>query len=820
MRLTFSNPVGKRPASPRSRLNRLAGQHALRDVATGPPTGSVRPSPLTPPRASAERGARARLLPTLVLLAVLLVLWVGPAAAQTVTISPTGSRNVTEGDAATAFSVTVEDLPQDTTAQFGLLVIEKSGGVTTGDFKLYDSDPSMGTPTALTLLDAPNSSLPQIYHRLWFAVGDIPSTKTTYNYWIEVPDDSVILEGEESIKITFAVLGPHPAFAVLTQSETLTLSVTDAALPDPTGKPTTPTNLMTTEGKGAVTLAWDAIDTTSGNTNRLNDGQITKHQVRQSTDGDISDETWTDIPNSGYGGVNAASHTIESLTDGTQYTFQVRAVNGCTTSTGCGNSDPSAAVMATPLAAALAQPTGLTATAGNTEITLTWTDPGDATIFYYEYRQKAGSAAFGPWTEIPDSTATTTSYRSTGLHNGTAYSYRIRARTSVKPSPASDAVTATPRGMPPAAPVLTATPRNGGVTLSWPNPVDASILRYEYQYRIGNEVYQPWETAPTPDTSGATLQIPVGGLANGTAHTFRIRVVNADGTTTSNEATAAPVAAVPAKPTGLTTWWADTQGLRDRRVLEWDEAADPSILRYEYTTDEGRTWSLLAPGARATRGDLPEDQFRSGYTIRIRAVNAAGPGPASEPAVEEETEDILTTAVYVGDLLVEYDATTKKATLVWKHLTGARYARLRWWALRFSGSSSWNTVLPIGTIRYEIPAQFNGGETISLWIVGCVVQEPCIEAERLAPLRNYRMDRVVGAPESPPGFPPPRATRRSRWPGTIRWTAASPSTSMSWVPGPWTFPTATTRAPTPGTKPAIPSRVWTTGAATPSRFAP
>ena len=341
----------------------------------------------------------------------------------------------------------------------------------------------------------------------------------------------------------------------------------------------------------------------------------------------------------------------------------------------------------------------------------------------------------------------------TGLHNGTVYSYRIRARTNVRPSPASDAVTATPQGAPPAAPVLTATPRNGGVTLSWPNPVDASILRYEYQYKIGTGVYQPWQTAPEPDTSGATLQIPVGGLANGTAHTFRIRAVNADGSATSNEATATPVAAVPAKPTGLTTWWADTQGLNDGRVLEWDEAADPSILRYEYTTDEGRTWSLLVAGARATRGDLPEDQFRSGYTIRIRAVNAAGPGPASEPAVEEAKTTVLLEALYDRRISVEYDATTKKATLVWNHLTGPRYARLRYWHLRFSGSSSWNTVLPIGTIRYEIPAQFNGGDTVSLWIVGCVTEEPCHLVASVGRLPRYRKDLVVGAPQTPPtGF--------------------------------------------------------------------
>ena len=391
--------------------------------------------------------------------------------------------------------------------------------------------------------------------------------------------------------------------------------------------------------------------------------------------------------------------------------------------------------MTTPDADALAQPTGLMATVGNTQVTLTWTDPGNAAITFYEYQQKAGSAAFGPWTEIPDSTATTTSHRFTGLDNGTAYSYRIRARRGAETSPASDAVTATPRGVPPAAPVLTAAPRNGGVTLSWPNPVDASILRWEYQYKVGAEVYQPWQTArerdeedcegsssslcspPYLDTSGATLQFAVGGLTNGTPHTFRIQAVNANGNATSNEAPATPAGGVPAKPTGLTTRL-DSNG--DRRILEWDRIADPSILRYEFTTDDGRTWSLLSSDTTESSASLPEDQFLSGYTFRIRAVNAAGAGPASDPAVEEER---AVTRIIVRSASLEWDATTRKATLVWDQ---TEHASLRWWSIYFSrsvhgnASIAWETDLHIGTTRYEIPATFNAGADIAVWIYGCV----------------------------------------------------------------------------------------------------
>ena len=77
-----------------------------------------------------------------------------------------------------------------------------------------------------------------------------------------------------------------------------------------------------------------------------------------------------------------------------------------------------------------AKPTGLTATAGNAQVALAWTNPSDSTITKYQYRQKAGSAAWGSWTDIPTSAhgqANAASYTVTSLMNGTAYRFRIRA---------------------------------------------------------------------------------------------------------------------------------------------------------------------------------------------------------------------------------------------------------------------------------------------------------------------------------------------------------------------------------------------------------
>ena len=733
-----------------------------------------------------------RLLPGLVLVAAVLVLWAGPASGQTLSsITHTGSATVTggkveieEGGAATTFQI---DLQDDfvTNLQATYPDMANTGARIGGTLRIYrdSSDVTWTTDTGRSFADRTDefeisysgTALRQRYsaasstsaipasreNRIWLSVplgsnngesssftSDLAAFEAAFPITFSIKAETDILyEIGESIRVAFVLVGTGsqatPSFSAFQiAAPTLAFELVDT-LPAPTGKPTTPANLTATAGKGAVTLTWDPVDATSSNTNLVNDVQIDKHQYRQSTDGDISDETWTDIPSSAYGGVNATSHTIGSLTDGTEYTFQVRAVNACTATTGCGNSDPATEVKATPVATAVARPTGLTATAGNTEITLTWTDPGNAAILFYEYQQKEGSAAFGDWTEIPGSTATTTSYRLTGLSNGTTYSYRIRARTTrenVEPSLASAAVTATPQGAPPAAPVLTATPRNEGVTLSWPNPLDASIQRWEYQYKTGTEVYPPWQTArerdeescetsssslcnpPYLSTNGATLRFSVDGLTNGTPHTFRIRAVNADGAATSNEVSATPVAAVPAKPTGLTTRL-DSDG---DRILEWDKAADPSIVRYEYTTDEGRTWSHLVDGDVAA-GSLPENEFLSGYTFRIRAVNALGPGPASDPAVEESAS---VTLVYLGhdSASLEWDATTKKATLVWDQ---TEHTNLRWWTIYFSTNThgnaarDWNSDVSIGTTRYEIPTTFNAGDAVVVWIAGCV-SSPCI----------------------------------------------------------------------------------------------
>ena len=94
-----------------------------------------------------------------------------------------------------------------------------------------------------------------------------------------------------------------------------------------------------------------------------------------------------------------------------------------------------------------AAPTGLTATgevAGGA-VTLSWTAPtGGGAVSRYEYQQKVGTGAYGAWTPIPASGPSTTSHTVTGLTNGTAYVFRVRAVNNVGNGAASNEATATP----------------------------------------------------------------------------------------------------------------------------------------------------------------------------------------------------------------------------------------------------------------------------------------------------------------------------------------------------------------------------------------
>ena len=121
-------------------------------------------------------------------------------------------------------------------------------------------------------------------------------------------------------------------------------------------------------------------------------------------------------------------------------------------------------------------PTGLTAMAGNSQVSLTWNISAGATS-YNLYRSVNG----GAYSQLNSSPITTTSYTDTGLTNGTQYCYEATAVNSSGESAKSTSACATPQQPPPPpsmALIQKATfslqPTSGGtVTLTLPQATGA-----------------------------------------------------------------------------------------------------------------------------------------------------------------------------------------------------------------------------------------------------------------------------------------------------------------------------------------------------------
>lgn len=139
----------------------------------------------------------------------------------------------------------------------------------------------------------------------------------------------------------------------------------------------------------------------------------------------------------------AISHTDLGLSNGTTYYYVVSALNTA------GESANSAEVTAKPMAISVTPtapgaPAGLTATAQDAQVSLSWAASASTT----GYKLKRGTVTGGPYVQI--ATPATPAFLDTGRINGTTYYYVVSATNAAGDSADSSEVAATPKA---AAPV-------------------------------------------------------------------------------------------------------------------------------------------------------------------------------------------------------------------------------------------------------------------------------------------------------------------------------------------------------------------------------
>ena len=175
--------------------------------------------------------------------------------------------------------------------------------------------------------------------------------------------------------------------------------------------PGAPQHLSGVPGDEQVMLTWDAPSSDGGSA-------ILRYEYAIDDSG-----TWIDA------GLDL-EETVPGLTNGREYAFEVRALNSA------GPGAP-ARTAATPLGMP-SVPESLTATGGDGEVVLEWTEPADdggSPVTGYEYRYAAGQAVPEDvtWRDAGTELTATVS----GLENETRYTFEVRARNRVGPGETS-----------------------------------------------------------------------------------------------------------------------------------------------------------------------------------------------------------------------------------------------------------------------------------------------------------------------------------------------------------------------------------------------
>jgi len=224
---------------------------------------------------------------------------------------------------------------------------------------------------------------------------------------------------------TWQMLNWNDSAAVITVTSSLTFTSSATATPSTVvhGSSTVIKSTVTDTGTSGLTNANVEVQVfnSSGNavsTNVWSGQNFTGGQTQQYT------YTWS-VPG--------------SLSTGT-YTVMIGVFNAGWSTNYYWNSN-AAKINVTAGATVPSAPTGLKATAGAKQITLTWTASSGATS-YNVYR---GTAAGAEGATPIVAGISTTSYTNTSLLNGKAYFYKVAAVNTAGTSPLSNEVTATPR---------------------------------------------------------------------------------------------------------------------------------------------------------------------------------------------------------------------------------------------------------------------------------------------------------------------------------------------------------------------------------------
>ncbi len=257
-------------------------------------------------------------------------------------------------------------------------------------------------------------------------------------------------------------------------------------------------------------------------------------------------------------------YSHNGLINGTKYYYVLVAENAY------GESLESKEVSASPGILPSA-PTGITASPGDKKITISWDSVQDAVSYNIYYSTSSGVSK-----NSYKISSVTSPYVHTGRSIGTTYFYVVTTKNNYGESIESNEVSATAWGIPQPPSIVSLTPGDKQMKITWSSSTGATAYNIYWSTNIGVNKYNGNKIS---NVSSPYIQL---GLNNGTTYCYVITAENNYGESAeSNEYIAKP-GVPPLAPAGVTA----SPG--DKRVtITWDSVQDAVSYNIYYSTSSG-----------------------------------------------------------------------------------------------------------------------------------------------------------------------------------------------------------------------------------------
>lgn len=303
-----------------------------------------------------------------------------------------------------------------------------------------------------------------------------------------------------------------------------------------------------------------------------------------------------------------------------------------------------------------AEPTGVQASAGSSQTTISWSTVTGASSYNVYYGTTSG-VTIATGTKMVNATSPQVV---TGLTDGTTYYFVVTAVNANGESVISSEVTATPQ-QPPASPTgIVVSGGDGKATVSWNYVTGTTSYNIYYSTAAGVTI------ATGTKLANVTTPQVVTGLADGTTYYFVVTAVNAggeSGVSVEKSATPAATPQPPASPGGIVASGGDSLV-----TVSWDTVTGATSYNIYYGTSAGVT---IANGTQVANVTSPQvvNGLINGTTYHfvVTAVNASGESgvsseksatPSATPQPPGNPTGLKLTSPSAGQVSVTWNAVT------------------------------------------------------------------------------------------------------------------------------------------------------------------